>query len=186
VSHVRQHPCTSNRCARSARQPVNGLGIAGFVVSLVSFLTCGLISPIALILSLFALWKRPRGFAVAGTLLGMVGTGILSLAIMLPLAAAREARQRHEHDRATARTNDHIARANALIEQRRAQDGSLPGDSIGQQLILGVLDGFGAELHYRRLSDDRFEIRSAGADGIFHNADDSTNLQTETRVPRAY
>jgi hypothetical protein len=151
------------------------LGIAGFVVSLVAFLTCGLISPIALMLSLFALFKRPRGFAIAGSMLALLGTAMLSLAVFLPLAAARESRRQHEHDRAEAQTREHIATAVALVEQSRAQNGGLPRDSIGQQMILGVMDGYGGELHYRRIDDARFEVRSAGRDGIFHNADDATN-----------
>lgn len=53
----------------------NGLGLAGFIVSLVGFVACGgLICPIGLILSLVALGKRPRGFAIAGLVLGILGS----------------------------------------------------------------------------------------------------------------
>lgn len=60
----------------------NGLGIAGFVVSLLGFFTCGLLCPIGLILSFIGLFKAPRGFAVAGTLLGFGGS---LLPVILPL-----------------------------------------------------------------------------------------------------
>ena len=59
--------------------PSNGLGVAGFIVSLVGFLTCGLACPIGLLLSLPALAKRPRGFAIAGSVLGFLGTAVLAL-----------------------------------------------------------------------------------------------------------
>ena len=50
--------------------PSNGLGVAGFVTSLVSLLfTCGFLSPISLLLSLIGLTKKPRGFAIAGSLI---------------------------------------------------------------------------------------------------------------------
>ena len=48
------------------------LGLVGFILSL----TC-LLSPIGLILSLVALLKRPRGFAIAGTLIGALLTVVV-------------------------------------------------------------------------------------------------------------
>lgn len=52
----------------------NGLGIAAFIVSLVAIFTGGILSPIALLLALIALFRRPRGFAFAGFILGGLGT----------------------------------------------------------------------------------------------------------------
>lgn len=53
----------------------NGLGLAGFIVSLVGFIACGgLICPIGLIMSLVALTKRPKGFAIAGVVIGALGS----------------------------------------------------------------------------------------------------------------
>lgn len=59
------------------REPTNGLGIAGFVTSLIGFLSCGLFSPIGAVLSLIAIFKRPRHFAAIGLALGIVGSGWL-------------------------------------------------------------------------------------------------------------
>lgn len=47
-------------------EPVNVTGIVGFVLSICSLLTCGLLFPISLIVSVFAVFKRPKGFATAG------------------------------------------------------------------------------------------------------------------------
>ncbi len=67
----------------------NGLGIAGFVVSLVGLCSGGVLSPVGLILSLVALNKRPKGFAVAGVIIGALGScGILAGLIFLPVAVA--------------------------------------------------------------------------------------------------
>ena len=53
----------------------NGLGIAGFVVSLVGLVTCfWIICPIGLALSFFAMFRRPRGMAIAGFILGLLGS----------------------------------------------------------------------------------------------------------------
>lgn len=58
--------------------PRNDLGTAGFIVSLVSlFLTCGIASPIGLMMSLVALAWPPRGMAFAGVLLGLLGSAWL-------------------------------------------------------------------------------------------------------------
>lgn len=59
------------------REPTNGLGIAGFVVSLIGFLSCGLLSPVGAVLSFIAIFKRPRLFAALGLALGIVGSGWL-------------------------------------------------------------------------------------------------------------
>lgn len=69
------------------RSPSNGLGIAGFVVSLVGLLggCFGLmvLCPLGLIFSLIALGKPPRGFAIAGTVIGALGSVWLLLAMLL-------------------------------------------------------------------------------------------------------
>ncbi len=71
-------PCcfTTNPNAHAARPRPrsNGLGVAGFVTSLVGLLTCGVLSPFGLMLSVPALVRGPRGFAMAGTVLGLIGT----------------------------------------------------------------------------------------------------------------
>lgn len=67
----------------------NGLGLAGFIVSLVGFIACGgLICPIGLIMSLFALTKRPKGFAIAGAVIGAIGSlGFIILFFVVGIAA---------------------------------------------------------------------------------------------------
>ncbi len=59
----------------------NGLGVAGFVVSLVGVFTLGLLCPVGLLLSLMALLRSPRGFAFAGVVIGLLGT--IFLAVMV-------------------------------------------------------------------------------------------------------
>lgn len=62
----------------------NPVGLAGFIVSLVSIVACGgLLSPVGLILSLFGCFRQPRGLAIAGVVLGLVGSGAFILAIVV-------------------------------------------------------------------------------------------------------
>lgn len=55
----------------SYQQPsgTNVLGVVGFILSF-----C--LSPIGLIISLIALAKAPRGFAIAGVIIGLLGSGV--------------------------------------------------------------------------------------------------------------
>lgn len=72
------------------RNGTNGLGIAGFIISLVGLCgSGGLLCPIGLILSLIALGKQPRGFAVAGVIIGALGScGIILAIVVVPVALA--------------------------------------------------------------------------------------------------
>ena len=74
--------------------PSNGLGVAGFVVSLISLFCCGLTSPVGLFLSLVALARPPRGFAFAGVILGGLGSAWLligGLAMLLRITDSAKA-----------------------------------------------------------------------------------------------
>lgn len=68
----------------------NGLGLGGLIVSVLGFLTCGLLCPIGLLISAIGLFKRPRGIAIAGIVVGGLGTLFLltvGFAILASFAA---------------------------------------------------------------------------------------------------
>ena len=79
---------SSQGAGRSTGGGTNGLGIAGFVCALVGIFTGIFLIP-GLILSLIALRKPPRGLAIAGTVVSVVGIAFfgLLLAILLPSLA---------------------------------------------------------------------------------------------------
>jgi hypothetical protein len=52
----------------------NGLGLAAFIVALVGFVTGGCLSFVGLIMGLIAMNRRPRGFAIAGVIIGFIGS----------------------------------------------------------------------------------------------------------------
>lgn len=61
----------------------NGLGVAGFVISLISFLCLGgLISPVSLIMCGVAMRREPKGLAIAGLILSIVGSLWLIIAVV--------------------------------------------------------------------------------------------------------
>lgn len=72
-----------------ARTDTNPLGVAGFVISIVGLCVGGLLSPVGLVLSLIALGKQPRGFAIAGTIIGALGScGIIIALVAIPVILA--------------------------------------------------------------------------------------------------
>jgi hypothetical protein len=68
---------------KQQEKPSNVLGIIGFVLSLIPLTYGGgiLLWSIALILSFIALFKRPRGFAIAGFVISLVCLAFYLLAL---------------------------------------------------------------------------------------------------------
>lgn len=55
--------------------PTNSLGTAGFIISLIGLvLSMGLLSPVGMFISFVAMFREPRGLAVAGFILGVIGS----------------------------------------------------------------------------------------------------------------
>lgn len=71
----------------------NGLGIAGFIVSAIGIITCGVPSIFGVILSAIGLGKEPKGMAIAGLILGLIGLVELVGVGFLMFAGVRGAHQ---------------------------------------------------------------------------------------------
>jgi hypothetical protein len=156
----------------------NSLGLAGFICSILGLVTAGILSPIGLILSLVALGRRPRGFAIAGVVIGLVGScgGIviflLFSAAILALLGIAAAIVLSDPQRLEI-SGDMISTAVA-IEKYRDENRYLPA-SLG---LLGLsestlTDPWGERYRYD-LKDPQgnFDLVSAGADRTFDTKDD--------------
>lgn len=147
----------------------NGLGLAGFIVSLSgTLLTCGVVAPVGLILSLVALRKEPRGFAIAGAVIGAIGTLIPILyvvfvgSIMLP--ALHVARERALEMRAEG----------SIVSSYYESNNQLPLSQDEAELVLSHagLDFEGNWPRYTKIDEDSFELRWPGGDERFDTIDD--------------
>jgi hypothetical protein len=154
-------------------QPTNTLGIAGFICSLVGLImTGGLLCPIGLLLSLIALGRQPRGFAIAGVVLGLVGScgaiiiGLLFITALAGAAAAVGIAAMPIAQQATL-SSDMINTA-AAIQTYEQQNRYLPAE-------LGVLglddatlrDPWGNAYQYHLLEEPPgFDLVSYGPDGL--------------------
>ncbi len=162
-----------------ATPPSNGLGVAGFVCSLLGILTtCGLLSPIGLIFSLIALRKEPRGLAIAGTIIGAFGSIgfiifflIFGFMLMGLLAVAGAG---------VALTLPNIQTAGNMLEMHNQIDqyhstlGSLP-ESVDTITTLKPdlkLDAWNNPIRYEITGTNSYELQSAGPDGKWNTADD--------------
>ena len=65
--------------------PNNSLGVAGFVSSLVGLISCGLLSPVGLVLSAVAMRREPKGLATAGLVFGIIGSIWIVVALVFGL-----------------------------------------------------------------------------------------------------
>jgi hypothetical protein len=154
----------------------NNLGIAGFVLSLVGLFACGgLLCPLGALLSFIALFKQPRGFAVAGFIIGMVGSfGFIIFLLLGGLAFMAGVLGFAWLAGPTIQTTSSIVESERIIVEYRDEHGAFPDGIQGNRMIRDHTDGWETPLRYECISDDAFEIRSAGPDRTFDTSDDIT------------
>lgn len=164
---------------------VNGLGIAGFIVSLVGLLfTCGVLCPLGVMLSLIGLLHKPRGFAIAGTLIGIAGSAFLALVgwgLVMGFLGARDAINSGVE---VATTFAALSQADQRIQIYRAEhEGQLPEGIEGNKLILDLNDAWNKTLRYD-VDGDTYLIRSAGRDSKFETPDDLVQKPSANPSPQ--
>ncbi len=165
------------------RSESNGLGVAGFIVSIVGLCVGGLLSPVGLVLSLIALGKQPRGFAIAGVVIGAIGScGIIIAIIALPIAlalvigiAAAVGLTAVAGPQAEAYVEMFVLTTN-IEERARDSTGVLPAtlDEAASKLNESqVTDPWGHKYVYELTQEGKaFRLFSMGPDGVAATPDD--------------
>lgn len=159
----------------------NMLGIVGFVLSLLGILgTGGLLCPVGLVLSLIALGRPPRGFAVAGVVLGLLGTcggiilAIFVIGIALSVAAGVAGMFVLSQTDRLEISSDMAKIGFAVQQYKEGNRGIAPAGLSGLELERPtLLDPWGHEYRYV-LTDNEcgFDIISDGEDGLESTDDD--------------
>ena len=166
---------------RPPRRKFNWWGFNGLLLSLAAFFTAGALSPIALLVNMVGLRRKPRKMAVAGTLFSLAGCGLMVALVvggishqaqLEKLAKARIYQQQYQQN---------AAECDALIEQafeefdeyRIANDGQLPKWVEGNMLMIKYVDPWGKQLSFDAKKGFAL-IRSAGPDGEYDTGDDLT------------
>ncbi|MCG8508569.1 MAG: DUF4190 domain-containing protein [Rhodospirillales bacterium] len=172
------------------QQPSNGLGTAGFITSIVGWVTCGVLCPIGVLLSLLGLFREPRGMAIAGLVVGLLGSivGIVFLTvalspllIMLGLAggAAYLANQQMQWE---------TAMDSAAIDVQQFYDDNqrLPDDAEAVSIMGMYATNSGDVPRYDAMDNVTFKLQLPGFDGQWGTADDvinSYNVGTPIELP---
>ena len=158
------------------RPETNGLGVAGFVTSLTGLiLTCGLLCPVGLLMSFFALFKRPRGFAIAGTIIGAIGSLVWVFIGMAIVFSAEEADDmyRHSHYAVQEATHDIERYGESLETVEKRERRLLSFADIRAKLTEeDAEDPWGQMIQVRATARGDREIFSFGPDGLEDTEDD--------------
>lgn len=171
----------SNSSFGSSPPPVNGLGIAGFVLSIIGLLTCGTLNILSLPLSLIALLWKPRGFAFAGTIISFLGVGFLTLAGWAIVAGFIGLKGLAEEAGKAFDTHAAISEANEAIRRYQQEHNALPDGIEGNKLVVEKKDAWQTELRYE-VDGNNYVIRSAGPDKTFDTPDDLTSQEQQVET----
>jgi hypothetical protein len=139
----------------------NTLGLVGFILAF-----C--VSPIGLLLSLIGLTKSPRGFAIAGVIVGLIGTAIWAVVGYGFYVAGTAAIQ-------AKKSADALTAVQVALESSKTPAGEYPADLTG---ISGNTDAYGNAFDYERAPDTKgYLLTSKGKDGQRATADDVSTMQ---------
>jgi len=137
----------------------NPLGIVGFILSILC-----ITSPLGLLISIIAIFKRPRGFAIAGTILGLLGSLVITAVVVFALVAGPVMFP-------VFGLSIDMARMRQQFEEYAANNQS-PPDSLA---AIGWTDTDPWDNDYIYTFDleaQTWTIRSMGPDGVAENEDD--------------
>ncbi len=172
----------------------NTLGLAGFLTSLVGVaLTAGLLCPVGLILSLIAIGRSPRGFAIAGVVIGLLGScggcvffPAIALALAGGIALLSSAAFVVAGGLPAIETIDHLFQVDSAIGTYERQHNAPPSSLADLNLPTDILsDGWGTPLQYQVSGSSptwNWSLQSAGPNRTLE-ADDITFRGEVTTQP---
>ncbi|PHS00607.1 MAG: hypothetical protein COA78_23690 [Blastopirellula sp.] len=169
MGHNQQQNCQRKNRGNNS----NSLGLAGFFVSLFGLIfTCGLLSPIGLVLSIWAAMYSPKGTAIAGVVIGSIGTILLAVCIGTFAMAANSAHYYSHEVPMQQATYDQLHEAIVTIKQHESEQGKLPGGIAGNRLVLETHDAWDQSVRYELEDNGNYAVRSGGPDQTFDTEDD--------------
>jgi len=137
------------------------LGLASFIVSLVGLASGGVLSIVGLILGAVAMRRTPRGFAVAGFIIGLVGTlfGCVFAALLIgAIGVAGMGIGIGVLSLVYAQIEDGVTQidqaASEIVQWQGTHNGMLPDAATGT----AVLRTAGIEGTYLPIDEDEFQI----------------------------
>lgn len=159
----------------------NGVGLAGFIVSLIGFVACQPLCLLGVILSLVGLGKEPKGFAIAGLIIGLLGS-LLTILLIVLIAILGFGGFMASIGMAQFDARIELRLLALEVDEYLAQNGQLPADISVLTLDPALLtDYWGNDYDYRpQVGSTQYSIVSAGPDGQMGTADD---IEVNTSTP---
>ncbi|MFI4898598.1 MAG: type II secretion system protein GspG [Phycisphaerales bacterium JB059] len=157
--------------------PSNGLGVAGFVTSLVGLVMCaGIICPIGLVLSTIAMFRRPRGLAIAGFIIGLIGSSWIILVLLFFLVMGVGLAGVAAMGAGGIEAGIDATKIHRAMRTHYAANGQIPSTlallSLDEETLT---DPWGRPYRYTIEPDGkRYAIATAGPDGVWDTDDDFT------------
>ncbi len=149
----------------------NGLGLFSFILSVLGLSTCGTLSAVSLVLSIIGLKREPRGTAVAGFILSLLGLVLLSSSLFYFLTGFYAFSNSFGNFMAPTGNSDPAAETAIEMQTITIKVGKqwqekqlLPSQTEGDQLVASAIDGWGNPIEYQT-DGTSFSIISLGADG---------------------
>ena len=152
--------------------PNNGIGLTSFIMSVIGFVTCGSLSLISLPLSIIGLKQEPRGTAVAGFILSLLGICLFFWVISFSVLTYASFQGMNfgalttqiNNTLPSAQTNFSLQVAAIAIGETWAETGELPDQQTGDTIAKQEADFWGNPLVYE--TDGKvFSVISLGPDG---------------------
>lgn len=161
------------------KRQFNWWGFWGFGFSIMSLMTAGFLSPLALLVNLVGMRRRPRKLATAGLVISIIGslmlTGIVTTAIASHRHREHRVRAHHEAVLVQSQVKDTqkvLAQAQSEFDEYRdANQGKLPAWIEANMVAIKHTDAWGQSIRFD--PENGFaQLRSAGPDQIFDTRDD--------------
>lgn len=157
----------------------NTLGLVGFIVSLASLLTCGFAAPIGVILSFIALFKAPRGFAIAGTIIGVVFSGLALVIVLLVGLGWHMVKQPN----GIGQQQVFLQQAAPQVQLFHRNNSRLPNEQEFDSVVTPLLQAqygqfftFQVDYAYAEASPTQVRLTLAGQDAVLGTGDDQSFL----------
>ena len=168
-----------NEPPKPPKRYFNWWGFNGMCLSFLSLLTLGLLSPLALLMSLIGLRRRGKGMAAVGTMVSLLGVALISTigisaynTYQAQVAAVAKQKEARINAVKTLEASTLLAEAyDDIVEYRGQHKGQLPADIEGNMLVVSYSDPWGQALRYEPEKGFAL-VRSAGPDQEFLSSDD--------------
>ncbi len=139
-------------------RPSNPMGLVGFILAF-----C--LPPIGLVLSLIALAWRPRGFAIAGVIIGLITTTVVAVVGVVTVKSIQQVAKFTEIAQSAGKMQTALASA-------QGTSGAYPAD-LAAAGIAAENDPWGTPIQYEQTGGGAgYLLTTAGADKQFDTVDD--------------